>query len=183
VLVHSASGGIGTAVAQFARALGGARLLGTVGRPEKIEAAIRAGYDTVVARGEPAAEDLRTAGGVDLILDPLGTAALEFDLDIAAPRARIVIFGNASGGAVGALPPVGRLIGGNLTVTGFSHRATAATAPEMISAAITRTLDFIAAGSVEFPVTEVDSLQDVPGFHDRLATGTGAGKYVARVRA
>ncbi|HVX45260.1 MAG TPA: zinc-binding dehydrogenase [Mycobacteriales bacterium] len=181
VLVHSASGGVGSAVAQFARALGGGRLLGTVGRPEKVEAAVEAGYDTVVARGQAAAESLRTAGGVDLVLDPLGTSALDFDLDIAAPRARIVLFGNASGGEIGALPPVGRLIGGNLTLTGFSHRATAATAPQLIAAATTRTLDLVAAGSVEFPVTVVDSLDEVPGIHDRLAAGTGSGKYVVRI--
>ncbi|MEU3567471.1 zinc-binding dehydrogenase [Kitasatospora sp. NPDC036755] len=199
VLVHSAGGGIGNAVARLVPLLGGGRLIGTVGRPEKASAAVASGYDHAFARG--AAEGPATGGpaepdgpaglagairaatggrGVDLVLDPLGTAALELDLAVAAPGARIVLFGNAGGGAVADLPPLGRLMAGNLTVTGFSHRGLAATAPERLARAIGRALDLLAGGGLDLPVTELPGLDAVPAAHDAMQEGRATGKYVVR---
>lgn len=184
VLVHSAGGGIGHAVAQLVPLLGGGRLIGTVGRPEKAAAAIASGYDHAFARDEALSEAIRavTGGrGVDLVLDPLGTEALELDLAVAAPGARIVLFGNAGGGAVADLPPLGRLMAGNLTVTGFSHRFLAATAPERLARAIRRAVDLMADGGLKLPVTELPDLAAVPAAHDAMADGRATGKYVVRV--
>ncbi|MFI8458507.1 zinc-binding alcohol dehydrogenase family protein [Kitasatospora sp. NPDC085464] len=184
VLVHSAGGGIGHAVAQLVPLLGGGRLIGTVGRPEKAAAAIASGYDHAFARDEALPEAIRTATGgrgVDLVLDPLGTEALELDLAVAAPGARIVLFGNAGGGAVADLPPLGRLMAGNLTVTGFSHRFLAATAPERLARAIRRAVDLMADGGLKLPVTELPDLAAVPAAHDAMADGRATGKYVVRV--
>ncbi|MER7768250.1 zinc-binding dehydrogenase [Kitasatospora sp. NPDC096140] len=184
VLVHSAGGGIGHAVAQLVPLLGGGRLIGTVGRPEKAAAAIASGYDHAFARDEALPEAIRTATGgrgVDLVLDPLGTEALELDLTVAAPGARIVLFGNAGGGAVADLPPLGRLMAGNLTVTGFSHRFLAATAPERLARAIRRAVDLMADGGLKLPVTELPDLAAVPAAHDAMADGRATGKYVVRV--
>ncbi|MFJ2579709.1 zinc-binding alcohol dehydrogenase family protein [Kitasatospora aureofaciens] len=186
VLVHSAGGGIGNAIAQLVPLLGGGRLLGTVGRPEKAAAAVAAGYDAAFARDEglrKAVEEATDGRGVDLILDPLGTEALPLDLDLAAPGGRIVLFGNAGGGAVDALPPVSRLMAGNLTITGFSHRGLAATAPAKVAHAIRRVLALLADGRLTLPVTELPSLTDVPAAHDAMAAGRATGKYVARVGA
>ncbi|MEU3533663.1 zinc-binding dehydrogenase [Streptomyces murinus] len=184
VLVHSASGGIGAAIARLVPALGGGRLIGTVGRPEKAEEALKAGYDAVFPRGEALREAVlgATAGrGADLLLDPLGTEALGLDLDVTAPGGRIVLFGNAGGGTIDALPPAGRLLAGNLTLTGFSHRGLAAGAPAKVARAIRRVLDLLADGRLDLPVTEIPGLAEVPAAHDLMAEGAGVGKYVVRV--
>ncbi|KOV66222.1 quinone oxidoreductase family protein [Streptomyces sp. MMG1121] len=184
VLVHSASGGIGSAIAQLVPLLGGGRLIGTVGRPEKAKGAVKTGYDAAFHRDVGLREAVMGATdgqGVDLILDPLGTAALELDLDLAAPGGRIVLFGNAGGGAINVLPPAGRLLAGNLTITGFSHRGLAAGAPAKVARAISQVLELLADGRLELPVTELGSLADVPAAHDLMATGAGIGKYVAQV--
>src|SRR5690242_8077028 len=47
VLVHSAGGGVGQALAQLAPLAGAARIVGTVGRPERVASARAAGYDAV----------------------------------------------------------------------------------------------------------------------------------------
>ncbi|GHF62089.1 NADPH:quinone reductase [Kitasatospora xanthocidica] len=184
VLVHSAGGGIGHALAQLVPLLGGGRLIGTVGRPEKAAAALATGYHHAFARDEDLAEAIRTATdgrGVDLVLDPLGTEALDLDLAVAAPGARIVLFGNAGGGAVADLPPLGRLMAGNLSVTGFSHRGFAATAPERLARAIRRVVDLLADGGLELPVTELPDLAAVPAAHDAMEERRATGKYVVRV--
>jgi NADPH2:quinone reductase len=182
LLVHSASGGVGQALAALAPRLATARLLGTVGRPEKVEEALRAGYDAAFARDAETAKLVRAeSDGVDVILDPLGTTALELDLEVAAAGARIVLFGNASGTAPSPLPGLPRLIGGNLTITGFSLRGLAAGAPERVGRALSEVLALLADGLPTPPTTELDSLDDVPRAHQLLATGAGTGKYVARV--
>ncbi|WP_406088617.1 zinc-binding alcohol dehydrogenase family protein [Kitasatospora purpeofusca] len=184
VLVHSAGGGVGHALAQLVPLLGGGRLIGTVGRPDKAAAVLDSGYQHAFARDEALAEAVRTATdgrGVDLVLDPLGTEALELDLAVAAPGARIVLFGNAGGGAVADLPPLARLMAGNLTVTGFSHRGLAATAPERLARAVRRIVGLLADGGLELPVTELSGLDAVPAAHDAMAERRATGKYVVRI--
>ncbi|WP_441247856.1 quinone oxidoreductase family protein [Kitasatospora sp. McL0602] len=184
VLVHSAGGGIGGALARLVPLLGSGTLIGTVGRPDRVAAAQQAGYPLAFARSTDLAEQIRTATGgrgVDLVLDPLGTRTLDLDLEVTAPGGRVVLFGNADGGPLDALPPVGRLLGGNLTVTGFSHRGLLAAAPARVARAQQRALDLLAEGKLDAPVVELDSLEDVAAAHDLLAAGRGAGKYVVRV--
>lgn len=180
VLMHSASGGVGTAVAQLVPVLGGALRIGTVGGGAKAAAAKQAGWDIVITRGDDLAEQIRAAagGGVDVILDPSGTALLDVDLDVAAPGARIVLFGNPGGGRPAALPPLGRLIGGNVAVAGFSISRLSATAPGRVAAALRQGLELVASKRVDLPVTEAGSLEEVPAVHQLLAEGRGTGKYV-----
>ena len=183
VLMHSASGGIGSAVSQVAAALGSGRRVGTVGRPDKIAAGLAAGWDDVFAREAGLAEAVRTVApeGVDVILDPVGTALLDLDLSIAAPRGRVVLFGNAAGGIQTPLPPAGRLIGGNVGVLGFSTSRLTATAPKAVAAALATGLEMIAAAQIRPAPTIVEPLESVASIHDLLAAGRGSGKYVAKV--
>ncbi|MFJ4092602.1 zinc-binding alcohol dehydrogenase family protein [Kitasatospora sp. NPDC089913] len=184
VLVHSAGGGIGHALAQLVPLLGGGRLIGTVGRPDKAATVLDSGYQHAFARDESLEAAVRTATdgrGVDLVLDPLGTEALELDLAVAAPGARIVLFGNAGGGAVADLPPLARLLAGNLSITGFSHRGLAATAPERLARAVRRVVGLLADGGLALPVTELPGLAAVPAAHDAMAEGRATGKYVVRI--
>ena len=184
VLVHSASGGVGGAVAQLVPVLGGGLRIGTVGRPGKVVSALHGGYDVAVARNEDLGAAVRAAtggAGADIVLDPLGTTMLETDLVLTAPGGRIVLFGNAGGGQQVPLPPAGRLIGGNLAISGFSISRLWATAPRRAAAGLRRVLDLIADGRLHIAVTEVGSLADVPAVHQLLAEGRGDGKYVARL--
>jgi NADPH2:quinone reductase len=183
VLVHSASGGVGGAVAQLVPALGGGRLIGTVGRASKVSLALDAGYDAAFARDAGYPDRVRAAAGgaVDVVLDALGASELDHDVGLAAPGGRIVLFGNATGGTPAALPAVGRLMGGNVSVGGFSLSALSRTAPDRIADAMGRCLDLLAAGRVGLSVTEIDGLAAVPAVHQLLAEGRGQGKYVVRV--
>jgi NADPH:quinone reductase len=183
VLMHSAAGGIGSAVAQLVPVLGGGLRIGTVGRPEKVPAALDAGWDVALPRAEATAEKVRAAagGGIDVVLDPLGTSMVELDLEVAAPGARIALFGNPGGGAPDPLPPLGRLIGGNVGLAGFSISRLTAAAPQRAADALGRVLDLLADGRLAPAVTVVDRLDDLPAVHDRLAGGDGVGKYVVAV--
>jgi NADPH:quinone reductase len=104
VLVLGASGGVGQAAVQLARAMG-ARVLAGIFRPER-EGAIRAaGADAVL---DLSAANLRdslreqvhqaTEGrGADVVLDPLGGSIFEAAVRALAWRGRLVVIGFAAG--------------------------------------------------------------------------------------
>lgn len=97
LLVHGASGGVGTMVVQLARAAG-LRVVGTAGTDE--------GLARVRALGAHLALDHRADGyldeavafgggrGFDLIVEFLANVNLARDMTVLAPRARIVVVGN-----------------------------------------------------------------------------------------
>jgi NADPH2:quinone reductase len=97
VLVHGASGGVGIAATQIAHARG-LRVLGTAGTPEGVALVRQQGADAVFNHREPGYEaQIRAAAGgrgVDVILEMLANVNLDRDLDLVAPRGRVVVIGN-----------------------------------------------------------------------------------------
>ena len=97
LFIHGASGGVGTAATQFARAAG-MTVIGSAGTPE--------GLDVVRKQGAHHAVNHRNAGYMDevaklaggagptLILEMLANVNLDHDLTMIAPGGRIVIIGN-----------------------------------------------------------------------------------------
>jgi NADPH2:quinone reductase len=184
LLVHSAGGGLGQAIAREARLSGAGLILGTVGGPDRVAAAERAGYDLVLPRNADLAAAIseRTAGrGVDVVLDPQGTRLLALDVEVAAPGARIVLFGNASGHPLGELPPAGSLFAGNLSIGAFSISRLAAQAPGRVSRTLHDVLVRLATGTLEIEVNEIDGLGAAPAAQQALAEGRGQGKQVVRI--
>ncbi|WP_199240321.1 MULTISPECIES: zinc-binding dehydrogenase [Kribbella] len=183
VLVHSAAGGVGQALASLARLRGAGLLLGTVGGASRVQAAEKAGYDAALIRGDGLVEAVRerTGGrGVDLILDPQGTEWIDTDLELVAPGGRIVLFGNASGTPLAPLA-LGPLFGGNASVGGFSIRGYSAKAPHLVAAALTDVLGKLAQGALTVDPTVVDGLDRAAEAQQALADGRGNGKYVVRL--
>ena len=183
VMMHSAAGGVGSAVPRVAAALGAGVRIGTVGSPAKVPGARAAGWDHVMPNDSSAASAIRALapGGIDVILDPTGTENLDLDLAIAAPGARVVLFSNPGGGTPAALPPLGRLIGGNVGILGFSISSLSRARPAAVGGALRQSLGLLADGEVLLDVTAVHGLEAVPDVHDLMAARRGSGKYVARV--
>lgn len=184
IVVHSASGGVGHAAAQFARLAGAGAVIGTVGDASRIEAAQRNGYHPAVVRSPEFPATVRAATddrGADLILDPQGTAALDLDLEAAGAGARIILFGNAPGAPFDPLPPLAQLMGGVVSLTGFSLAALAAKAPERVGATLRRVLGHLSSGDLTLDVTVLDGLDTVADAQQALADGRGATKYVAQI--
>ena len=97
VLVHGASGGVGTAALQIARAIG-LTVFGTAGTPKGLELAKREGAHQVFDHLKPSYQDeiLKTTGGrgVDIILEMLANVNLSADLKLLATNGRVIIIGN-----------------------------------------------------------------------------------------
>jgi NADPH2:quinone reductase len=97
VLVHGASGGVGTAGVQLARARG-LRVLGTAGTDRGREMVREQGAHEVFDHRAPdyltQILDATSGRGVDVVLEMLANVNLGKDLTILAARGRIVVIGN-----------------------------------------------------------------------------------------
>ena len=165
VLVNGASGGVGIAAVQLAKALG-ATVLAAVSKPEKGEVVRAAGADHVI---DLSADDLReslrqqvfavTDGkGADVILDPIGGAVFEASLRALAWRGRIVIIGYASGD----IPSVktNYIMIKNIAVSGLSAANYLHRTPEWMARAQQELFDLYTQGKLKPHVMKTYPLED-----------------------
>lgn len=100
VLVHAGAGGVGQILCQWANALG-AKVIATVGSPEKAKIAEEAGARrTILYREENFVERVRelTKGKLcDVVYDGVGRTTFPASLDCLKPFGMFVSFGSASG--------------------------------------------------------------------------------------
>ena len=97
VLVHGASGGVGIAAVQIARAMG-LKVLGTAGTPKGLELAKREGAHQVFDHRKSGYQEeiLQATGnrGVDIILEMLANVNLSHDTRLLANNGRVVVIGS-----------------------------------------------------------------------------------------
>lgn len=97
VLIHGASGGVGTAAVQIARAMG-LTVLGTAGTPPGLDLAKRQGAHHVFdhLKSGYQQEILRATGdhGVDIVLEMLANVNLAHDTKLLANNGRVVVIGS-----------------------------------------------------------------------------------------
>jgi len=97
VLIHGASGGVGVAAVQIARAAG-MKVIGTAGSSKGIELVLKEGaqYALDHQAGDHLDHALALTGGrgVDMVLEMLANVNLGKDLKILAPGGRVVVVGS-----------------------------------------------------------------------------------------
>lgn len=127
VLVHGASGGVGLAAVEVARALG-ARVIARAGLA-KHPALLARGAEIVLDSAEPFRDAVLTAtGGVHLVLDPLGGAVFDESLRCLRDGGTLLTVGYASG----AIPQLGvnLLLLKNIAVAGLNWGTYVGWSPE-----------------------------------------------------
>ena len=165
VMVNGASGGVGIASVQFAKALG-ATVLAAVSKPERGEVVRAAGADHVI---DLSTDDLReslrqqvfavTDGkGADVILDSIGGAVFEASLRALAWCGRIVIVGYMSGD----IPSVktNYIMIKNIAVSGLSAANYLYRTPEWTARVQQELFDLYTQGKLEPHVMKTYPLED-----------------------
>lgn len=106
-LVHAGAGGVGQLLVQLAKARG-ARVLATVGSPEKAAIARRLGADeTILYRDvdfREAVLELTGGAGVDVVYDSVGRDTIHKSIASLKRRGTCVMFGASSGQVEGIAP-------------------------------------------------------------------------------
>jgi len=97
LLIHGASGGVGTAAIQYARAMG-MIVFGTAGSAKGLELVKREGAHQAFDHGKPGCSDeiMKATGGLgaDVILEMIANLNLATDLKMLALNGRVIIIGN-----------------------------------------------------------------------------------------
>ena len=174
VLVHGAAGGVGTATLQVAKALG-ARTIAVVSSDEKEAVARAAGADEVVRSGEGWLDRVKEvgAGGVDMVLDPVGGDRFLDSLRSLREEGRLVVVG-FTGGAIPEVR-VNRLLLRNIDVVGAGWGAYAMGKPEYLHS-VGETLEWMVRDGLVAPIIgaryPLDRVADALRLiEDRGATG------------
>ncbi|MFE2751145.1 NAD(P)H-quinone oxidoreductase [Actinosynnema sp. NPDC059335] len=179
-LVHGGAGGIGTHAIQVAKALG-ARVAVTAGSAERLRRCAELGADVLVNYREQ--DFVAEVGQADVVLDNMGAAYLERNVDVLAPDGRLVVIG-LQGGVKGQLD-IGKLLSKRASVTGTGLRFRPVDGPHgkgRIVAEVREHLwPLIASGQVKPVVHEVLPIGRAADAHRALEGGDVFGKVVLAV--
>ncbi|MFF8996247.1 zinc-binding alcohol dehydrogenase family protein [Streptomyces sp. NPDC014983] len=178
VLIHAASGGVGTLAAQFAAAAGARRIVGVVGNADRADYARQFGYHRLLTREEfPGALD---GESFDTILDPVGGATRAANLAHLAPHGRLAVYGN-----IATFEPVAvstnDLLTNGQSVMMYNSNLLSRTHTARLAASTTSALAQVAAGLIRIDITAEYELADVGTAIENLATGATHGKSIIRI--
>lgn len=183
VLVHGGAGGVGTAAVQLARDAG-CEVFVTAGSDEKLRRSRELGAQWTIEHTSEdfvaRIHDITDGRGVDVILDVMGAAYLQRNIDALAADGRLVIIG-LQGGTTAELD-LARLNRKRAAVMATALRARP---PEqkarIVDAFVRDALPRIADGSLQPVVDRVLPLAQAAQAHRALETGDVIGKVLLRV--
>ena len=180
LLVHGGTSGIGTMALQLA-ARAGARVLCTVGSPEKAARAEELGAERAIRyRDEDFVEvvqELTDGRGVDVLLDNMGASYLPRNVQALATGGRLVVIG-LQGGARGELD-LGALLAKRASVHATSLRARPADEKAAIVAEVHANVwPAVEEGDVRPVVDTVLPLDRAADAHRLMESSTHVGKIV-----
>lgn len=178
VLIHAAAGGMGLLLVQWAKHLG-ARVIGTTSSEEKARIAKEAGADEVILYTQQnfatEVKRLTNGHGADLIIDGVGKTTFGGNLEAAALRGNIVIFGAASGPADPISPNI--LMGHSLTLSGGSLFNYILSTKELMGRAKS-VIEGIQKGWLKLRIDETFPLERAAEAHQKLESRKTSGKVL-----
>lgn len=177
LLVHGGASGIGTTAIQMAKAHG-ARVLTTAGDDEKCGLCRKLGADLAINyRAQDFETVVRDAGGADVVLDMVGGAYVQRNLNILNDLGRCVMIAFLHGPH--AEVNLMRLMLKRLTLTGSTLRSRSVEEKARIAAEVERVVwPWIDWGRVKPVIDSTFPLAEAEAAHARLQSGAHAGKIV-----
>ena len=178
ILIHGASGGVGTVAVQLARACG-AFVIGTAGSPASMELVRSIGAHIVLDHTQPGYLDtlaaLTSGVGPDVILEMLADKNLENDMRMIAKHGRIVVIG--SRGSLEMTPRL--LMAKESVVMGMAIWHSAPEEARMAEAAVAAALR---SGALRPVLGNILPLEKAAQAHeDIIARGGKPGKMLLRI--
>jgi NADPH:quinone reductase len=174
LLVHGASGGVGTAAVQLARGVG-IKVFGTAGSPEGRELVQELGAELVFDHHDSGYREAimsATQGrGVDCILEMLANVNLGADLQLLAPRGRVVVVG--SRGSVEINPRDAMVRDGDIRGMVFANAS-----PEELGAIYKSLGEQLGAGRIQPVIGKELPLAAAPEAHRAVMSPNAHGKIV-----
>jgi putative PIG3 family NAD(P)H quinone oxidoreductase len=177
LLVHGGASGIGTAAIQMAKAHG-ARVFVTAGDAEKCKLCEKLGADRAINyRSEDFESVVRDLDGADVVLDMVGGAYVQKNLNLLNEQGRIIMIAFLQGPM--AELNLMRVMLKRLTLTGSTLRSRSTEEKARIAHEVERRVwPWIEAGKVRPVIDSTFTLSEAEAAHARLQSGAHAGKIV-----
>ncbi|MNE27757.1 Phthiocerol synthesis polyketide synthase type I PpsC [compost metagenome] len=177
LLIHGATSGIGVMAIQMAKAAG-ARVIATSRSAAKAEAAHALGADVSLdATNGDLLEAIRAEGGADVVLDMVGAAYAELNLNALKPGGRWVVIATLTGAL--AQIDLMRVMLKRVVLTGSTLRSRPADEKARLAAAVEqRVWPWVTSGGVQAQVQAAFPLDRAAAAHQRLEAGDHVGKIV-----
>ncbi len=177
LLIHGATSGIGVMAIQMAKAAG-ARVIATSRGAAKTEAARALGADVSLdATDGDLLAAIKAAGGADVVLDMVGAAYAELNLNALKPGGRWVVIATLTGAL--AQIDLMRVMLKRIVLTGSTLRSRPADEKARLAAAVEQTVwPWVASGHVSAQVAATFPLAQAAAAHQRLEAGDHVGKIV-----
>jgi len=181
VLIHAASGGVGTMLIQMAKRRGAKKIIGTVSKIEKAPIAYELGAHHVVTYEDFSTKvnDYTDGHGVDVIFDSIAGTVTQESFNCLAPFGTLVQFGNSSG-EVGLIK-TSDLHSSCRNVKGFSLGTTRALKPELLQQVAPDVLTLLQDESFQVPIAAVFSLEDMEKAHALMESLQHQGKILIKI--
>ena len=186
VLVLGASGGVGVASIQLAKALGAGIIIGCVHGEEKAAIAMAVGADHVIDRGmenlrdglREAVREMTNGHGVDIVIDPVGGEANAAAMRAMAWRGRMVIVGFASGD----IPMIksNYLLVKNIAVCGLHWSDYRERDPAWVARVQNEIFEFYSDEKLKPYISKIYSLENYAEALARLKMGQAQGKIILK---
>ena len=179
VLVTGATGGVGTAAVQLAKAWG-ATVIATADDAVRADVLRSQGADHVIAPDPATLRDevraLTHGRGVDVAIEALGGVIFTQTLRSMAWEGRLVVVGFATGDV--PTLKVGHVLVKNIAVTGLQVSDYRDRAPREFSAVISEVLELVAEGRLNMPIAARFPLEETPRALGMLASRQLRGRIV-----
>jgi len=184
VLIHGASGGIGTMAIQLVRAFGAVPMV-TAGSQAKLDVARSLGAQVLINYREEdfvaRVKDATGGRGVDVILDVVGAKYLARNVEALATAGRLVVIG-LQGGAKAELD-LRQLMAKRAAVIGTTLRARPVEEKAAIMRAVAEHVwPLIGSGEVAAQVDRSFPLAEAAAAHEYFDSGDHVGKVLLAVR-
>jgi NADPH:quinone reductase-like Zn-dependent oxidoreductase len=181
ILVHGATGGLGSFLGQIAKHYGASKVWGTVGNKKKTKLASDLGYDELFVRAEFVEKILGITGqkGVDAVYDTIGGETQRKSLEVLRMFGHLIALGNASGQKVNYTNT--DLWFTNKSITGFMLGGLSAVDPKRVGQAAKRALQLLAKKQILTEIYGIYPLEQVADAHLLLEGKETVGKLLLEI--
>ncbi len=187
ILVHSAAGGVGTAVLQIGQILG-LEMTGTASAG-KLALVEELGATAIDYKNEDFAQRVREQypDGIDVVIDPIGGETMKKSYQLLRKNGRLISFGfmgATSGGKLAIVPNILRIIGYKLRPDGrqaIMYGSTPTIAEKEITwyrESLMTLFDWLKDGRIQPIIGKKLPLAQAPEAHRLVETGSVVGKIV-----
>lgn len=180
VLIHAASGGVGSAAIQIAKWLGASMVAATTSSPWKRRYLQAIGADVIFdiqgARYQSKSDQTVSKERFDIILNPIGGSLVIQDFEELNDFGKLILYGSMNG----PIPEVSAnsLYSKNKQLIGFSFGHYRKFKPDTLAPTMEKVIEAVAGAEITIPIQKYYVLKDAPKAHEDLESKGITGKVV-----